>query len=129
MKIKILLIVVGMAAAVVAWGGISLYGAAKYRAGQASCQEAQRVADLERFRDEALKLIGLADDLQGKVQELASVKPKIIERYTHEVVQNPLPVDCVLDAGRVQRINDGINQANHAGIDGRTLPAGSGSPD
>ncbi|VFR32632.1 hypothetical protein BER2_2994 [plant metagenome] len=104
--------------------GVRWYGHSQFAAGQAACQEAQRVAGLEEFKSEAERLTGLSADLQDRIDTLAATRPKIIERYTREIIDRPLPAGCILDAGRLRRINDGIGTANAAGQRVDPVPAG-----
>lgn len=70
---------------------------------------------LEEFKTEAERLTGLSYEFAATVQKLATAKPKVIERYTHEIIKTPLPADCVRDPWRVRATNEGINAANVAG--------------
>lgn len=106
--------VIGAGALLAIVTGIWLYGEQKYRDGKADCQSEANLAALEQFRLESEKLTGLSNELREQAQELANAKPKIIERYTRVEVEKPLPAGCVLDADRLQRINDGIREANTA---------------
>ncbi len=104
--------VAGVAGAAVL--GAAWYGHLQREAGRAECQEAHRVADLQEFKSEAERLTGLSGDLQARIDQLAATRPQVIERYTHEIVQRPLPADCVRDPGRVRATNDAIDAANAA---------------
>lgn len=106
------------AAASVLW-----YGASERRAGRAECQEAHRVAGLEAFKTEAERLTGLSQSLADTANKLANAEPKVIERYTREIVQRPLPADCVRDPGRMRATNDAIDAANAARQSKRSVPA------
>lgn len=110
--------VLGLAGAGIAW-----YGHTQREAGRAECQEAHRVAGLEEFKSEAERLTGLSSDLQARIDQLAATRPQVIERYTREIVQRPLPADCVRDPGRVRATNDAIDAANAARQSQRTVPA------
>ncbi|MNU79413.1 hypothetical protein D3C71_690270 [compost metagenome] len=117
----------GVAGAVVvaaAGAGIAWYGHSQREAGRAQCQEAHRVAGLEEFKSEAERLTGLSSDLQARIDQLAATRPQVIERYTREIVQRPLPADCVRDPGRVRATNDAIDAANAARQPQRAVPAG-----
>ncbi|MCG7328075.1 hypothetical protein [Achromobacter sp. ACRQX] len=111
-------VVLGLAGAGIAW-----YGHSQREAGRADCQEAHRVAGLEEFKSEAERLTGLSSDLQVRIDQLAATRPQVIERYTREIVQRPLPADCVRDPGRVRATNDAIDAANAARQPQRALPA------
>lgn len=114
---------IGAAALAVAAGAIIWYGHAQRAAGRAECQEAHRVAGLEEFKTEAERLTGLAGDLQARIDQLAATRPQVIERYTREIVQRPLPADCVRDPGRVRATNEAIDAANAALQSQRAVPA------
>ncbi|MDF3850666.1 hypothetical protein [Achromobacter denitrificans] len=118
----------GMAGAVVlsaAGAAIAWYGHTQRASGRAECQEAHRVAGLEEFKTEAERLTGLSGDLQARIDQLAATRPQVIERYIREIVQRPLPADCVRDPGRVRATNDGIDAANAARQSQRAVPAGT----
>lgn len=105
--------------------GIAWYGLSQREAGRAECQEAHRVAGLEEFKSEAERLTGLSSELQTRIEQLAATRPQIIERYTREIVQRPLPADCVRDPGRVRATNEAIDAANAARQSQRPVPASS----
>lgn len=111
-------VVLAGAAASVLW-----YGESERRAGRAECQEAHRVASLEEFKAEAERLTGLSQILANTADKLANAKPKVIERYTREIVQRPLPADCVRDPGRVRATNEAIDAANAARQSEHAVPA------
>lgn len=113
-------VLLGAAAGAIAW-----YGHNQREAGRAECQEAHRVAGLEEFKTEAERLTGLSSDLQARIDQLAATRPQVIERYTHEVVQRPLPADCVRDPGRVRATNEAIDAANAARQPQRAVSAGA----
>ncbi|MDH1177912.1 hypothetical protein N5C72_07490 [Achromobacter mucicolens] len=113
-------VALGAAGAAIAW-----YGHSQREAGRAECQEAHRVAGLEEFKTEAERLTGLSQSLADTADKLATAKPQVIERYTREIVQRPLPADCVRDPGRVRATNDAIDAANAARQPQRALPASS----
>lgn len=113
-------VVLGAVGASIAW-----YGNAERAAGRAECQEAHRVAGLEEFKAEAERLTGLSQSLADTADKIASAQPKVIERYTHEIVQRPLPTDCVRDPGRVRATNEAIDAANAARQPQRAVPAGA----
>ncbi len=104
---------------------IAWYGHAQRAAGRAECQEAHRVAGLEEFKSEAERLTGLSQSLAHTADKLATAKPQVIERYTREIVQRPLPADCVRDPGRVRATNDAIDAANAARQSQRAVPGNS----
>lgn len=113
-------VVLGLAGAGIAW-----YGHSQRAAGRAECQEAHRVAGLEEFKTEAERLTGLSQSLADTADKLATAKPQVIERYTREIVQRPLPADCVRDPGRVRATNEAIDAANAARQPQRAVPASS----
>lgn len=115
----------GAAVVLVLGAGVVLYGHSQRIAGREECQEAHRVAELEGFRTEAERLTGLSGGIQALIDQLAATRPQVIERYTREIVQRPLPADCVRDSGRVRATNDGIDAANAARQSQRTVPANS----
>ncbi|MCY1196390.1 hypothetical protein D9M72_77330 [compost metagenome] len=106
-------------------GAITWYGHAQRAAGRAECQEARRVAGLEEFKTEAERLTGLSQSLADTADKLANAEPKVIERYTREIVQRPLPADCVRDPGRVRATNEAIDAANAARQSQRAVPTDS----
>lgn len=119
-------LVAGFAGAVVlgaGGAGIAWYGHSQREAGRVECQEAHRVAGLEEFKSEAERLTGLSQSLADTADKLATAKPQIIERYTREIVQRPLPADCVRDPGRVRATNDAIDAANAARQPQRAMSA------
>lgn len=103
--------------------GIAWYGNVQRAAGRAECQEAHRVAGLEEFKAEAERLTELSQSLADTADKIASAKPQVIERYTREIVQRPLPADCVRDPGRVRATNEAIDAANAARQPQRAVPA------
>ena len=117
--------VVGAVAVAGAGAAIAWYGHSQREAGRAECQEAYRVAGLEEFKTEAERLTGLSSDLQARIDQLAATRPQVIERYTREIVQRPLPADCVRDPGRVRATNEAIDAANAARQPQRSVPAGT----
>ena len=114
---------IGAAVLAVAIAGVRWYGHTQRAAGRAECQEAHRVAGLEEFKTEAERLTGLSGDLQARIDQLAATRPQVIERYTREIVQRPLPADCVRDPGRVRATNEAIDAANAARQSQRAVPA------
>lgn len=106
-------------------GAIAWYGNSQRAAGRAECQEAHRVAGLEEFKTEAERLTGLSGDLQARIDQLAATRPQVIERYTREIVQRPLPADCLRDPGRVRATNEAIDAANAARQSQRAVPTDS----
>ena len=107
-------------------GGVWLYGASQYRAGQDACKVAQTLAELEQFKRTSTELANLSQKLEGAAQTLATAKPKTIERYTRVEVQSPLPSGCVRDTGRVRETNNAIGEANAARQSFGTVPASAG---
>ncbi|KAG1205311.1 hypothetical protein G6F35_011721 [Rhizopus arrhizus] len=109
---------------VLAGAGVSVlwYGASERRAGRAECQEAHRVAGLEEFKTEAERLTGLSQSLADTADKIAKAEPKVIARDTREIVQHPLPADCVRDPGRVRATNEAIDAANAARQSQRAVP-------
>lgn len=105
---------VGAFALVAAGAAVAWYGHSKYQAGWDAQQEAQRVAGLEEFKEEAERLTGLSQTFADTAERLATAKPQVIERYTREIVQTPLPAGCVRDPSRVRATNAGIDAANAA---------------
>ena len=67
------------------------------------------MAGLEEFKSEAERLTELSGDLQARIHQLAATRPQVLEGYTREIVQRPLPVDCVRDPGRVRATNAAID--------------------
>ncbi len=116
---------IGAALVVGAGLAVGWYGHSQRDAGRTECQEAHRVAGLEEFKTEAERLTGLSQSLADTADKLANAEPKVIERYTSEIVQRPLPVDCVRDPGRVRATNDAIDAANAARQSQRAMPADS----
>ncbi|WP_238925010.1 hypothetical protein [Achromobacter insuavis] len=121
----VIAIVIGAAVALVLGSGVALYGHSQRVAGREECQAAHRLAELEGFKTEAERLTGLSGGIQALIDQLAATRPQVIERYTREIVQRPLPADCVRDPGRVRATNDGIDAANAARQSQRPVPAGS----
>lgn len=105
-------------------GSVSWYGHTQRAVGRAECQEAHRVAGLEEFKTEAERLTGLSQSLADTADKIASAQPKVIERYTREIVQRPLPADCVRDPGRVRATNEAIDAANATRQSQRSMPGG-----
>ena len=116
---------IGAALLSVAVAGVAWYGNSRYEAGLADQKEAQRVAGLEEFKQEAERLTGLSVALAGTAEKLAAAKPQVIERYTREIVQTPLPAGCVRDPGRVRATNAGIDAANAARQSDSAVPTGA----
>ncbi|CAB3624753.1 hypothetical protein [Achromobacter pestifer] len=113
-------------AALVVGAGLAVgwYGHSQRAAGRAECQLGHRIAGLEEFKTEAERLTGLSQNLADTADKLANAEPKVIERYTREIVQRPLPADCVRDPGRVRATNEAIDAANTARQSKRVVPAG-----
>ena len=116
---------IGAALLSAAGAGVAWYGNSRYEAGLADQKEAQRVAGLEEFKQEAERLTGLSVALAGTAEKLAAAKPQVIERYTREIVQTPLPAGCVRDPGRVRATNAGIDAANAARQSDSAVPTGA----
>ncbi len=116
---------IGAAAVVGAGAAIAWYGHTQREAGRAECQEAHRVAGLEEFKTEAERLTGLSQSFADTADKLATAKPQVIERYTREIVQRPLPADCARDPGRMRATNDAIDAANAARQSQHAVPANS----
>lgn len=109
----------------VAAGAIRWYGHSQYEAGKKDCEEAQRVAGLEAFKETAERLSGISQNLADTTEKLTTAQPTVIQRYTREIVQTPLPAGCVRDPGRVRATNDAIDAANAARQPGAAVPAGA----
>ena len=105
--------------------GVWLYGKSQYSAGRKDMRAEYQTTELIEWRRQAEHLSGISGQLESDLQALRDTKPKIIERYTREVVHTPLPADCVLDAGRLRHVNGGIESANATGQSGAALPAGT----
>lgn len=116
---------IGAALVVAAGLAVGWYGHSQRVAGRAECQDAHRVAGLEEFKTEAERLTGLSQSLANTAEKLATAEPKVIERYTREIIQSPLPADCVRDPGRVRTTNAGIDAANASRQSERAVPASS----
>jgi len=95
-------------------GGGWLYGQGQYRAGQAAQREQDVHAQWHAFQQESERLAALSSALADRIDTLAALRPPLIERYTHEIRQTPLPSDCVIDAGRMQHLNAALAAANAA---------------
>jgi len=118
--IRIAAVVIGLAASIL---GLYLYGQSRYHAGKQAQQQAYALAELQAFRRESERLSGLSVELSERIATLAKIRPAIIERYTHEIRNTPLPDGCFIDAGRLQHINAAIHAANAAGKPVYTVPA------
>jgi len=106
--------------------GLYLYGQSRYRAGVAAQQQAYALAELQAFRSESKRLTGLSVALAERIDTLARIRPAIIERYTHEIRERPLPDGCLIDADRLRHLNAALalaDAARAAGQSGRNLPA------
>lgn len=105
---------------------------AVYRAGESAAEAAFRLQQVSQQRDsaaqglaafvaEAERLHGLSVQLDQRINTLAATRPAIVERYTRETIQNPLPADCRISPERLRSINAAIAAANAAA-------AGTGQP-
>jgi len=101
--------------------GVWRYGHTRYQAGMAAQQHAQTLAELQAFRAESERLSGLSVALSQRIATLAAVRPKLIERYTHEIRQAPLPAGCFIDAGRLRHLNAALAAANAAIATGESV--------
>lgn len=98
-------------------------------AGEAACklqqvtqQRDSAVQGLDAFVAESVRLHGLSVQLDQRINTLAATRPAIVERYTRETIQNPLPADCRISPERLRSINDAIVAANAAAA-GASQPA------
>lgn len=98
---------------------------AVYRAGESAAEAAFRLQQVSQQRDsaaqgladfvaEAERLHGLSVQLDQRINTLAAARPAIVERYTRETIQNPLPADCRVSPERLRSINAAIAAANAA---------------
>jgi len=113
-------------AAVVLPLGLYGYGQSRYRAGVQAQTQAYALAELQAFRSESQRLSGLSVELASRIAALAKIRPAIIERYTHEIRERPLPDGCLIDADRLRHLNAALalaDAARAAGQSGRNLPA------
>lgn len=105
---------------------------AVYRAGESAAEAAFRLQQVSQQRDSAAqglaafvaeseRLHGLSVQLDRRINTLAATRPAIVERYTRETIQNPLPADCRVSPERLRSINAAIAAANAAA-------AGTGQP-
>lgn len=98
---------------------------AVYRAGESAAEAAFQLQQVSQQRDsaaqglaafvaEAERLHGLSVQLDQRINTLAAARPAIVERYTRETIQNPLPADCRISPERLRSINAAIAAANAA---------------
>lgn len=78
----------------------------------------QAVADLTAFVAESQRLQGVADKVQARIDNLAAVRPTILERYRETIVREPLPAGCRPGPDRLRDINTAIGAANTAAASG-----------
>lgn len=78
----------------------------------------QAAADLAAFVAESKRLQGVADKVQARIDNLAAVRPTIVERYRETALSNPLPAGCRPGADRLRDINAAIVAANAAAAGG-----------
>lgn len=93
----------------------------RYHVGYSDAEHDRAVADLVAYKHESERLAQISDVLEVRIAALRDVQPKIIERYNHVTVQNPLPADCRLDPERMQLITRAIEAAN-SGEPGKPVP-------
>lgn len=74
----------------------------------------QAAADLAAFVAESKRLQGVADQVQARINNLAAVRPTVVERYRETVLSNPLPAGCHPGPDRLRDINAAIGAANAA---------------
>lgn len=74
----------------------------------------QVAADLAAFVAESKRLQGVADRVQARIDNLAAVRPTILERYRETIVREPLPAGCRPGPDRLRDINAAIDAANAA---------------
>lgn len=117
-----------VAAIMVGYFAIKLYGSMQYERGRDDCNREHLTAQLEAFAKEAERLTGVSEQLEQAADDLRNAKPKIIERQTRVEIQNPLPADCVIPADRLRISNDAIDAANAARKSEKAVPADR-SPD
>lgn len=97
-----------LGATMMAWG----FSSWRYHVGYTDAEHDRSVADLVAYKHETERLAQISDLLEGRIALMREVQPKIIERYNHVIVQNPLPTDCSLDADRLRVITRAIEAAN-----------------
>lgn len=78
----------------------------------------QATADLAAFVAESQRLQGVADRVQARIDNLAAVRPTIVERYRETALSNPLSAGCRPGADRLRDINAAIGAANAAAAGG-----------
>ncbi len=74
----------------------------------------QAAVDLAAFVAESKRLQGVADSVQARIDNLAAVRPTILERYRETIVREPLPAGCRPGPDRLRDINAAIEAANAA---------------
>lgn len=74
----------------------------------------QAEVDLAAFVAESQRLQGVADKVQARIDNLAALRPTIVERYRETVLSNPLPAGCRPGPDRLRDINAAIDAANAA---------------
>lgn len=74
----------------------------------------QVAVDLAAFVAESKRLQGVADRVQARIDNLAAVRPTILERYRETIVREPLPAGCRPGPDRLRDINTAIEAANTA---------------
>ena len=74
----------------------------------------QAAVDLAAFVAESKRLQGVADSVQARIDNLAAVRPTILERYRETIVREPLPAGCRPGPDRLRDINAAIDAANAA---------------
>lgn len=90
------------------WG----YGKYQFHVGFQAAENIHHLAELESFKSESIRLNGLSQTLERQLNALREAQPKIIERYNRVVIEKPLPVDCIIDSGRLRELNAAIEVAN-----------------
>lgn len=103
------------------WSG-SAAKEAEYQRQVVKAERDNAVAGLAEFAAEARRLQGLSADLDQRVNQLAEVRPTIVERYTRETVKTSLPADCRISPERLRVINDAVAAANATAV-GASQPA------
>lgn len=78
----------------------------------------QATADLAAFVAESQRLQGVADRVQARIDNLAAIRPSIVERYRETILSNPLPAGCRPGSDRLRDINAAIGAANAAAAGG-----------
>ncbi len=115
---------IGAALIVLAGLGVWWYGASQYGAGEAKAKADYTQAELQDFKSQTIQLSDISVRLESAAVGLRDAKPKTIERYTRVEVQSPLPVDCVIDDGRLRHITEASSAANAPRKPRAAVPAG-----